>query len=93
MKSNIDLAKIKKSTFDLLESSGQQRNLFLKELRKILIKSKYIIKPGELVLGITVEKITLPGNICGWLNSRSRFFLCKLFARNKHSEKISSGWN
>ena len=40
MKSNIDLAKIKKSTFDLLESSGQQRNLFLKELRKILIKSK-----------------------------------------------------
>jgi len=31
------------------------------------------IKPGELVLGITKEKITLPDDICGWLNSRSRF--------------------
>jgi dCTP deaminase len=26
-----------------------------------------------LVLGITKEKITLPEDICGWLNSRSRF--------------------
>lgn len=41
--------------------------------RKIIINGKYTIKPGELVLGITKEKITLPGNICGWLNSRSRF--------------------
>jgi len=33
----------------------------------------YILKPGELILGITKEKITLPEDICGWLNSRSRF--------------------
>jgi len=25
------------------------------------------------VLGITKERITLPGDVCGWLNSRSRF--------------------
>ncbi len=31
------------------------------------------IKPGELILGITREKITLPNNICGWLQGRSRF--------------------
>lgn len=37
------------------------------------IKSSYIIRPGELVLGITKEKITLPENICGWLNSRSSY--------------------
>jgi dCTP deaminase len=37
------------------------------------IEGSYIIKPGELVLGITEEHITLPGDICGWLNSRSRF--------------------
>ena len=41
--------------------------------RKIIIKEKYTIKPNELLLGITKEKITLPGNIAGWLNSRSRF--------------------
>ena len=33
----------------------------------------YLLAPGELVLGITLEKITLPGDVCGWLNSRSRF--------------------
>jgi dCTP deaminase len=33
----------------------------------------YMLRPGELVLGMTEEKITLPDDICGWLNSRSRF--------------------
>ena len=45
-----------------------------KKLTKLAnIKDGYILEPGELVLGITREKITLPGNICGWLDSRSRF--------------------
>lgn len=43
------------------------------EIIKIIKKSGYTLKTGELVLGITKEKITLPENICGWLNSRSRF--------------------
>lgn len=38
-----------------------------------LPESGYIIKPNELVLGITEERITLPGDIAGWLSSRSRF--------------------
>jgi len=37
------------------------------------ISDGYLLKPGELVLGITKEKITLPDDVCGWLNSRSRF--------------------
>ena len=37
------------------------------------IAKGYLLKPGELVLGITQEKITLPDDLCGWLNSRSRF--------------------
>jgi len=41
--------------------------------KKIIVKDMYIMKPGELILGITKERIRLPGNICGWLNSRSRF--------------------
>jgi dCTP deaminase len=32
-----------------------------------------IIQPGEFILGITKEKITLPENICGWLSGRSKF--------------------
>lgn len=31
------------------------------------------LMPGQTALGITKEKITLPGNICGWLQGRSRF--------------------
>jgi dCTP deaminase len=37
------------------------------------IDDGYLLKPGELVLGITRERITLPEDLCGWLNSRSRF--------------------
>ncbi len=45
-----------------------------KLLTKVVdIKRGYILKPGQLVMGITQEKITLKGDICGWLNSRSRF--------------------
>ncbi|MCX7028234.1 MAG: dCTP deaminase [Spirochaetes bacterium] len=38
-----------------------------------LDEAGYVIKPGELVLGITLERITLPTDIAGWLGSRSRF--------------------
>jgi dCTP deaminase len=33
----------------------------------------YLLKPGEVIHGITRERIHLPGNICGWLEGRSRF--------------------
>ena len=45
-----------------------------KTLAKLVdITDGYLLEPGELVLGITKEKITLPEDVCGWLNSRSRF--------------------
>jgi dCTP deaminase len=31
------------------------------------------MQPGETLLGITKEKVTLPEDICGWLEGRSRF--------------------
>lgn len=37
------------------------------------ISDGYVLQPGELVMGITRERITLPENMCGWLQSRSRF--------------------
>ena len=40
---------------------------------RIDIGDGYLLAPGELVLGITRERITLPDDVCGWLNSRSRF--------------------
>jgi len=32
-----------------------------------------LLKPGETILGITREKITLSPNLAGWLEGRSRF--------------------
>jgi dCTP deaminase len=33
----------------------------------------YVLTPGGTILGITVEKITLPDDLCGFLEGRSRF--------------------
>ncbi len=41
--------------------------------KRKVIEDKYTIKPKELILGITKERVTLAPTICGWLNSRSRF--------------------
>jgi dCTP deaminase len=51
-----------------------KENLDYKTITKLVdIKNGFILKPGDLVIGITKEKITLPNDICGWLNSRSKF--------------------
>jgi dCTP deaminase len=36
-------------------------------------EESFTLMPGETVLGITLERIKLPANICGWLEGRSRF--------------------
>jgi dCTP deaminase len=33
----------------------------------------YILRPGETIHAITKERISLPPDICGWLEGRSRF--------------------
>jgi len=40
---------------------------------RVVVKESFTLMPGETVLGITQERIKLPGNICGWLEGRSRF--------------------
>jgi dCTP deaminase len=39
----------------------------------VKVKKYFVLMPGETILGITKEKITLPSDICGWLEGRSRF--------------------
>ena len=33
----------------------------------------FVLMPGEAALGITRERLTLPDDLCGWLEGRSRF--------------------
>jgi len=37
------------------------------------LETPYSLAPGETIHGITRERITLPGDIGGWLEGRSRF--------------------
>ncbi len=45
----------------------------LDEVTKKVVADKIVLKPGELILGKTVERITLPENICGQLEGRSKY--------------------
>jgi len=59
---------------DLMDMARDAHNL-LRITRLVAIPegSYYLLKPGELVLGMTVEKLTLAPNIAGSLEGRSRF--------------------
>ena len=37
------------------------------------VDEPFLIMPGESVHGITAETITLPPDVCGWIQGRSRF--------------------
>jgi dCTP deaminase len=39
----------------------------------IHVEDHFVLMPQETVLGVTVEQITLPPYLCGWLEGRSRF--------------------
>jgi dCTP deaminase len=38
----------------------------------VSINGYYVLQPGETVHGVTLERIFLPTNLCGWLEGRSR---------------------
>jgi dCTP deaminase len=39
----------------------------------VKVKDHLLLMPGEAVMGITTEKITLAPDLCGWFEGRSRF--------------------
>ena len=41
--------------------------------RSLKLTSPFVLEPGCTIHGITRERITLPGNLCGLLEGRSRF--------------------
>ncbi|MFC1618158.1 dCTP deaminase [Patescibacteria group bacterium] len=44
-----------------------------KKLTEIVTADSIVVSPGQTILGITEEKITLAPSLCGWLEGRSRF--------------------
>lgn len=39
----------------------------------VCVDDHFVLMPGETVLGITEERVSLPPYLCGWLEGRSRF--------------------
>jgi dCTP deaminase len=40
--------------------------------RLVKINGHYVLGPGETIHGVTLERLYLPPNLCGWLEGRSR---------------------
>jgi dCTP deaminase len=72
---SIDLTLGKKfRIFDKLNSVVDvKNNTDYTKITKLLDSDSILVLPGDTVLGITEEKITIPDDICGWLEGRSRF--------------------
>jgi len=49
------------------------RELYRDVTEKIEVRDRLLLMPGETVLGLTQEKISLAPSICGWLEGRSTF--------------------
>jgi dCTP deaminase len=41
--------------------------------RRQALDAPYLLRPGETIHAITRERLTLPSDICGWLEGRSRY--------------------
>ncbi len=46
---------------------------FRDHTRVLSLEEPYVLEPGVTVHGITRERVTLPGDLCGFLEGRSRF--------------------
>ncbi|UDG81471.1 dCTP deaminase [Candidatus Profftia lariciata] len=60
---------------------------------EIIISAKniFFLHPGELVLALTVESITLPNNLVGWLDGRSSLARLGLMV-HVTAHRIDPGW-
>lgn len=52
----------------------------------------FFLHPGELALAVTLESVTLPGNIVGWLDGRSSLARLGLMV-HVTAHRIDPGWS
>ena len=63
-------------------------------MRELIIPDNeaFYLHPGELALGITLERISLPSNLAGWLDGRSSLARVGLMV-HLTAHTIDPGWN
>ncbi len=55
-------------------------------------EERFVLHPGELALGITLESITLPDDLVGWLDGRSSLARLGLMV-HVTAHRIDPGWS
>ncbi|BAC24683.1 dcd [Wigglesworthia glossinidia endosymbiont of Glossina brevipalpis] len=82
--------------FDLISSlknnNSNSWNYNMTNEIKISEKEKFFLHPGELVLALTLESITIPDNLIGWLDGRSSLARFGLMV-HATSHRIDPGWS
>jgi dCTP deaminase len=65
------------NTFRIFEKATQVIDITetadYQDYTREVVTDSLIILPHETILGVTREKITMPADLCGWLEGRSRF--------------------
>lgn len=84
----------KKQSFINLGQSKNKNSLNNIMNKEIVLSKKefFFLKPGELVLAITLESFILPNNLVGWLDGRSSLARLGLMVHIT-SHRIDPGWN
>jgi len=79
-----------------LSGSRQQVDLAVEKVMgdEIFISDEatFVLHPGELALGITLESITLPDDLVGWLDGRSSLARLGLMV-HVTAHRIDPGWS
>lgn len=71
---SIDLALDDKfRVFKRLKKVHDAKKTDYRDITKLVKKKTIVLRPGETILGITLEKVTLAPDLCGWLEGRTRF--------------------
>ncbi|MEK6961551.1 MAG: dCTP deaminase [Nanoarchaeota archaeon] len=59
--------------FKRLKTVHDAKKTDYKDITKLVKRKTIVVRPGETILGITLEKVTLASDLCGWLEGRTRF--------------------
>ena len=85
--------KDKKSYIDLSQITGDNQ-MSENIMEKIIVgkKERFFINPGDFVLGITMERVTLANHIVGWLDGRSSLARVGLMV-HMTAHSVDPGWD
>lgn len=86
----------KENTIPYIDLSKKKNNKNLKKAisEEITLKfnEKFFLHPGKLVLGITIESVSLPGNMVAWLDGKSSLARLGLII-HLTANRIDPGWS